>query len=255
MTLATQDFSAPRAGFNPIKAGKRGFMRFWYGYVGGLNRLLPSITLAGRTLAISPEVYKPLENEQGCVAYTRADDRVLDIGCGSGVNSVFVAPHVREVVAVDISPAAVRNTEENCRRFGLTNVTVGRSDMFGGVKGKFDLILANPPYINEEFEGDEAQFATSVRFLPTLFREAPKHLTADGRMLVQFPMWFRGRLEQLAKANGLELVSAKRTKLKGPGLFLLSMLYMQVGWRSGFFLFKPVAPAAKPARRKAKAAA
>ena len=53
MTLAANEFSPPSAGFNPIKAGKRGFMRFWYGYVGALNRLLPSITLHGKTLAIS----------------------------------------------------------------------------------------------------------------------------------------------------------------------------------------------------------
>jgi SAM-dependent methyltransferase len=228
----------PRPRRSVLSFAKRGFMQFWYGYVRKLNELLPTIKLDGKTLVISPEVYKPLENEQGCVAYARPEDRVLDLGCGSGVNTVFVAPHVREVVAVDIAAAAVANTEENCRLHGLTNVTARRSDMFSGVDGKFDLILANPPYISEDFEGDEAQFATSVRFVPTLFREAPERLAPGGRLLVQFPMWYRKRLEKVAAQNGLELVSVRRARLKGPGLFLLSLLYMQVGWRSAFFLWR-----------------
>ena len=221
-----------------LTLAKRSFMQFWYGYVRKLNVLLPTIRLEGKALFISPDVYKPLENEQGCVAYARAEDRVLDLGCGSGVNTVFVAPHVREVVAVDISAAAVGNTEENCRRHGLTNVTTRRSDMFSGVDGKFDLILANPPYISEEFEEEEAQFATSTRFVPTLFREAPERLAPGGRLLVQFPLWYRKRLETAAAQNGLELVSVRRARLKPPSLFLLSVLYMQVGWRSAFFLWR-----------------
>lgn len=243
MTVADK-YGAETAGGTPparrplMAVAKRRFMQFWYGHVRRLNVALPTITIRGKTLVIAPEVYKPLENEHGCVAYARPDDRVLDLGSGSGVNTVFVAPRVREVVAVDIAAAAVRNTEENCRRHGLTNVTARQGDMFKGLKGKFDLILANPPYISEEFEAEEAQFATSVRFLPTLFREAPKHLSKDGRLLVQFPMWHRARLEALAAANGLELVSVRRTAAKPLGLFLLSLLYMQVGWRSTFFLFR-----------------
>jgi SAM-dependent methyltransferase len=221
-----------------LTLAKRGFMQFWYGYVGRLNAWLPTIKLEGKTLVISPDVYKPLENEQGCVAYARAGDRVLDLGCGSGVNTVFVAPHVREVLAVDISTAAICNTEENCRLHGLTNVTARRSDMFSAVDGKFDLILANPPYISEDFEQEEAQFATSARFVPTLFREAAERLAPGGRLLVQFPLWYRRRLERVAAQNGFELVSVRRAALKPPGLFLLSLLYMQVGWRSAFFLWR-----------------
>jgi hypothetical protein len=79
-----------------------------------------------------------------------------------------------------------------------------------------------------------------VRFVPTLFREAPERLAPGGRLLVQFPMWYRKRLEQAAAQHGLELVSVRRARLKGPGLFLLSLLYMQVGWRSAFFLWRVV---------------
>ena len=176
---------------------KRSFMTFWYPYVGLLNKIWPSITIAGKRLVVSPEVYKPLENEHACADYCRPGDRVLDLGCGSGVCTVFTAPKAREVLAVDISPAAVRNTRENCDRFGLSNVTVRESDMFSTVDGKFDLILANPPYLNVEFEKEENQFATSVRFMPTMFAQAGDYLTPEGRLLVQFPIWFRGKVKRL----------------------------------------------------------
>jgi methylase of polypeptide subunit release factors len=156
---------------------------------------------------------------------------------------VFCAPKASEVVAVDISAAAVRNTLENCKRFGLGNVTVLQSDMFAKVSGKFDLILANPPYIAADFKNEEEQFATSVRYLPALFAEAGARLTSDGRLLVQFPIWFRGKIERLAARHGLEVLAVRRLPAKSLGLSLLSLAYMQVGFRSAHFLIRPL-PAA-----------
>jgi methylase of polypeptide subunit release factors len=218
---------------------KRMFMTVWYPYVRLLNTTWPSIKIAGKRLVIAPDVYKPLENEHGCADYCNAGDRVLDLGCGSGVCAIFVAPKAREVLAVDISPSAVQNTKDNCKLLGLDNVTVRQSDMFSGVDGKFDLILANPPYIAVEFEKEEEQFATSVRFMPTLFAQAGNYLTEDGRLLVQFPIWFRNKVEKLGAAHGFELLEVKRTPNKSIGLFLLSLAYTQVGFRSAFYLFRP----------------
>ncbi|HZD25699.1 MAG TPA: methyltransferase [Alphaproteobacteria bacterium] len=236
---------------NPWMLFKRGLMTFWYWYVRKLNAAWPSITLQGKTLTILPGVYKPVENEQACVAYCREGDRVLDLGCGSGVCTVFCAERAREVVAIDISPAAVRNTEENCRRHGLTHVTVRHSDMFSNVEGKFDLILSNPPYIAADFKDEEAQFATSTRYLPVLFADVHNHLAKDGRLLVQFPMWFRSSIRRLAATHGLQVVSVKRMPRKPLGLLLTSLLYLQFGFRSAIYEIRPLpavgSTAAEPA--------
>jgi len=219
---------------------KRAFMAFWYPYVRMLNLIWPSITIEGKRLVIYPGVYKPLENEHACAEYCREGDKVLDLGCGSGVGTVFCAPKVRELLAVDISPSAVKNTVENCKRNGISNVAVKQSDMFSGVEGKFDLILANPPYLEAEFENPEQQFATSTRYLPILFSEVGKHLAGDGRLLIQYPMWFRGLIERLAAAHGMKLLAVRRLPSKSPSLLLLSLLYMQFGFRSAFYLLQPV---------------
>lgn len=255
---------------NLLQAPLRAFMQFWYPYVRALNVLSPSITIEGKRLVIAPEVYKPLENEHAVVAYCKTGERVLDLGCGSGVNTIFVSPVAREVVAVDISPVAVKNTQENCRLHGLKNVKVKKSDMFSNVDGQFDVILANPPYVAVSFDKEDKQFATSTRYLPTLFGNAAKHLTKDGRLVVQFPIWVRGAVERMAAEQGFRLVSIKRTPLKSLGLFLISLAYMQVGFRSAFYVFRydpKMAPkaigtpakarkvAAKPVRKPALAAA
>ena len=234
---------------------KHGFMTFWYAHAKRLNRLLPSVTLQGKRLVVFPGVYKPLENEQASSEYCREGDRVLDLGCGSGVGGVFCAPKAREVVAVDISLAAVRNTEENCRIHGLKNVTVMQSDMFARVEGKFDVIMANAPYIDDEFEAEEHQFATSRKYLSVLFAQACNHLAADGRLVLQFPAKGGSRLEKLASEHGLEIVSVRRLPPKTAMLSLLSIIYLQVGFKSVLFqlqrrLGEPAAPPAqKPGRR------
>jgi precorrin-6B methylase 2 len=224
---------------NPWMLFKRGFMAYWYWHVRKLNELWPSITLGDKTLVIFPGVYKPLENEQSCVEYCNHSDRVLDLGCGSGVCAVFAAGVAQEVLAVDISPAAIDNTKENCRRLGRENVTVMRSDMFTNVDGRFNLILANPPYIEADFENNEEQFATSTRYLPILFAQVHNYLEKDGRLLVQYPGWFSGLIKKLAADHGLEVIKVQRMPGKSLYLSLLSLAYLQVGFRSTLFLIKP----------------
>ncbi|AZE55838.1 HemK family modification methylase [Pseudomonas synxantha] len=78
--------------------------------------------------------------------------RAVDIGCGAGVGALMVARarHDAEVLAVDINPRALRMTAVNAELAGLSNISVYHSDVLASVEGEFDLIVANPPYMNDD---------------------------------------------------------------------------------------------------------
>lgn len=49
--------------------------------------------------------------------------RICDAGCGLGYLSLALAPYAGQVTAVERNPDAVAVLEENCRRFGISNIT------------------------------------------------------------------------------------------------------------------------------------
>ena len=72
----------------------------------------------------------------------------LDICTGSGIQALLASVHTDQVLAVDISPRAVRCTRFNAQTGGLTNLEVVVGDLFEAVRGEcFDLITANPPFV------------------------------------------------------------------------------------------------------------
>ena len=74
--------------------------------------------------------------------------RVLDLCTGSGciiVSLLKISPHLLGV-ASDLSAAALCVAKKNAGRNGVSPVFV-QGDLFEPVKGTFDLIVSNPPYI------------------------------------------------------------------------------------------------------------
>jgi SAM-dependent methyltransferase len=79
--------------------------------------------------------------------------RALDVGSGSGAGAAAVArarPGAA-LVCADINPKALEFSRVNLAANGLQAQTV-QSDLFAGVSGAFDVIVANPPYLNDASE-------------------------------------------------------------------------------------------------------
>jgi release factor glutamine methyltransferase len=76
--------------------------------------------------------------------------RVVDLGCGSGAGGLSVAGRSEAVVLVDLNPLALEFCRVNARLNGAQGVEVVRSDLLQGVEGRFDLMVANPPYLADE---------------------------------------------------------------------------------------------------------
>lgn len=91
----------------------------------------------------SRQVYSPEADTLLLLAAARAEvrpgDRVLEVGTGSGLIAAEIA-RITRVVATDINPHAVL-----CA--GKAGIDVVRTDLFTGIKGSFDLVLFNPPYL------------------------------------------------------------------------------------------------------------
>ena len=75
----------------------------------------------------------------------RGGDRVLDVGCGSGVLAVAAAGlGASSVVAVDVDPEAVDAARDNARRNGVGDVVDASTTSVADVPGPpFDVVVAN----------------------------------------------------------------------------------------------------------------
>ncbi len=79
-------------------------------------------------VAQSP-AFQRLAREVVALANPRAEDRVVDLGCGTGLLSLTFAPLVSHVVAVDSSPAMLRRLTEKADAAGAANVRTVASDL------------------------------------------------------------------------------------------------------------------------------
>lgn len=55
--------------------------------------------------------------------YLRPENSVLEFGCGTGSTAILHAPHVREMVAIDISDRMLEIAEHKARDAGVENIT------------------------------------------------------------------------------------------------------------------------------------
>lgn len=109
---------------------------------------------------------------------------VLDIGAGSGLlASAALQSGAAFVLASDINKEAVYET----KKLGIQSV---QSNLFSKIKGRFDIIVFNPPYLpRDKREDKESALATTggkngdeiiLRFL----KQSKKHLNNKGFILL-----------------------------------------------------------------------
>ncbi|PCK31014.1 peptide chain release factor N(5)-glutamine methyltransferase [Pseudoalteromonas piscicida] len=107
------------------------------------------------------------------------DAKVLDLGTGTGAIALALASEFPtwQITAVDASAEAVVLAQANQAQLGFDNVTILQSDWFSALaKQRFDLIVSNPPYIDEQ---DHHLSQGDVRFEPLSALVADDHGYAD----------------------------------------------------------------------------
>lgn len=139
-----------------------------------------SIQLDGR-----PDVYRPSDDSYLLLASLALvpSDRFLEVGTGTGLVALH-ASRIARAVATDVNPAAVRLARDNARRNGAP-LSVVRCDLASALRGPFDVIAFNPPYLegspsdalDAAWAGGKEGSEVAVRFLEDL----PRILAPGGR--------------------------------------------------------------------------
>jgi release factor glutamine methyltransferase len=194
-----------------------------------LSRILGLAEFHGLTLAIDRSVLDPRSDTEALVNIVLeavqppgAAWRILDLGTGSGAILCALLTHLPNAfgVGIDKSAAAATIAQSNLIRLGLNHrAVIAVGDWAAAIGQRFDIVVANPPYIERAVINS---LAPEVReFDPPLALDggpdgldAYRHISSDlGRLLrrnawVALEVGFQQarRVGELVAATGIEVV-------------------------------------------------
>ena len=143
------------------------------------------------------------------------DMEVLDLCTGSGCVIISIMKQKKIIgTASDISKQALLIAKENAKS-NQVEVNLVRSDLFQNITGKYDMIVANPPYIPTEeiaglmpevriFEPIDALDGKEdgMYFYHRIVRESRKFLKSNGYLCLEIGHDQGGRVAFLMEENG-----------------------------------------------------
>ena len=208
--LSPQQGAAAREWFERRRAGEP------------IAYLLEEREFFGLALRVTPDVLIPRPETERLVELALESiapsepARVLDLGTGSGAVAIALASERpgAEIVASDVSDAALAVARDNARRRGAT-IRFLHGDWFEPIGSMpFDLIASNPPYVAAH---DPHLARGDVRFEPRLALvagedgmdhiehiadRARNHLVPNGRILLEHGYDQAGRCLELLRGLG-----------------------------------------------------
>ncbi|MEM2121092.1 MAG: methyltransferase [Candidatus Woesearchaeota archaeon] len=142
--------------------------------------------------------------------------RVLELGTGSALIAVKCSDFNAIVTASDINPYAIRCAKQ---KYGNKGIRFVVSDLFQNIKGKFDIIIFNPPYL-PEMKGEDKEVALAVcggkngyEIISKFLSKLNNHLRDNGFCLLVFSsLTNKNIVEDLIIKNGFfyEQINSKK---------------------------------------------
>ena len=143
---------------------------------------------------------------------------ILDICTGSGCIGISLANAVpnAKITMSDISKNAIETAKKNAKENDvIERIEFIESDMFENIKGKFDIIVSNPPYIETDvintlskqvqnepiiaLDGGE----DGLVFYKILINDAPNFLKDNGYLCMEIGYDQKEKVIELAKQKGV----------------------------------------------------
>ena len=157
--------------------------------------------------------------------------RILDIFAGSGCIGIALLRAVLKsrVTFAEKSRRFIEEIRINLRRNGIgpQRARVVQSDIFKKIRGRFDAILANPPYVGalsrldgkvRHFEPKEAYWGgkNGLGVIDVFLKEAREHLLPGGTIWMEHGAWQKEPIRKLLKKLGYGSFSFHRDQYGRP---------------------------------------
>jgi len=103
--------------------------------------------------------YEPREDSELLKKYVKkfAFGKVLDMGTGSGIQAIEASKKKKadSVLAVDVDEEVVKELKNKIKKLRIKKDFIGKikvkqSDLFSEMKGRFEAIIFNPPYLPQD---------------------------------------------------------------------------------------------------------
>ena len=169
----------------------------------------------GRKFMVTPDVLIPRPETEAIINLAKElkSQKILDVGTGSGCIAITLKLELpdSDVVALDISPKALKIAEQNAAKLGA-KIAFRESDLLEKVQGEYDLIVANLPYVDKKwdwlspeltFEPEQALFAedSGLYDIKRLISQVEQRLTNDGAVILESDLSQHEEIREYAEQN------------------------------------------------------